>query len=406
MLPADAREHPKDCQCGVCHCDCGEPAPPGARFIHNHHGKVPRIRCRVCDQPAPEGPAHTRRRPSYDAATETFLCPPCGRATRRTPRRGPRREWLTGYCSICGDPFQYPPYNDQKRCKEHRTFAPRRARPPKAPLAAFLHQEWVRTRPPLSLVDIARKIGLSRSSLLNYLDGSTPTRPNLDKLRSAFGDRLPDVTADNERRREQARAIYPLSPQPGTPEFMAARRKAGAKMRGRPKTEEHIRKAMETRRATGELEVQSERLHTATQRLDWRARRVLRNRLRGNPSPSPELVRQWAEVASSGLAMSVEMILAAWRPLLVRCGLAASGGRPRAEARHVKMLEILAAKKLTPHAPKPQGFWPEVTPLLNKAAVDAAQRAGKPARRALTYASYTRWWSDHLPGCVECAELG
>jgi len=138
-----------------------------------------------------------------------------------------------------------------------------------------------------------------------------------------------------------------------------ARRKAGAAMRGRTLSVEHVRAIREGVVATGHDERLSERMKAWHARTDGKILSRLWGLFRRYPTPSREQIEARAERMAPRLEVSSVVVLEIWRPYLRRRGLwpEPSGGRKPLENRHLIVDQYMRARGLTHGQRKPRGFW-------------------------------------------------
>src|SRR3954454_15962678 len=340
----------------LCPCGCGGlPKTPGCEFLPGHHARVA--------ERTPRG--HLRPR---CASGGQKYCARCDAPLR--PGQGATRQGR--FCST--------------RCAR---IVERRLTRPEAEFNRFIYDRLLMSKTTIN--EFAKQIGLPRTTLRNILGGMCPTRPNLEKLQAFFGPALPVITSETERRRERANRMRERLPLPGTPKWQESRRRSGVSLRGRRQAPELVQKRMDARRASGGEVRAIELLRTQGQQPKARLLARLGSHLRSVPSPTIELIRQWAERDAGLEGLTSAAVLMLWRLTLQGRGLVPKGGRPRNDARRQLVERLMADFPRKADGDLADGFWPT--------ALDRVREAeGK--RAPATTESLRLWWADQpgIPG--------
>ena len=191
-----------------------------------------------------------------------------------------------------------------------------------------------------------------------------PPEHAYQRLREMFGDEVPQVVTETERRRAKARenaAVLNAAPQ--RIRFMRARQ-GGKAGRGRPKPEhsERMRKwhasapGQEHRRQL--VEEAGPRLHAFNETPHGRARLALGKYLDHNPDASVEELKSHGRIVAERLGLTFDELWAGWRPRLRQRGHKVGPGRSRLSDRKAAVDRDVATAKRGPDGQLPRGFWP------------------------------------------------
>jgi len=150
-----------------------------------------------------------------------------------------------------------------------------------------------------------------------------------------------------------------------------------------------LAKGVQTRWATGVYGRTLTRLQEVNGSKKAALVRGLGKRLGRTPTPSRELISEWAADTSERVGLAQSAVLAIWSPYLRRLGLVHAGGRGREEERCSRVRALMATWPRTRKG-LADGFW-------NEAA----------RREDMDYDSLKWWWKKHRPICQQyLAELG
>lgn len=252
-------------------------------------------------------------------------------------------------------------------------------RPADGPLPAFLWRLLCDEQ--ISQSALEKRVGVSRGTIGNLLNGRAPTERTYRRLRDALGDGVPEVETETTRRRKVASGW--------SPEFTAlgrapeARQRAAESMRGRkyPKRSEGVRRMIQERELAGGSWNRPDIVAWARS-PQGRMRGSLTQRLRGTPAPRKAELSKWASEVGARLDLSPEVVMAAWTPTLQERGLIPKKGRPPNDDRRLQVAELMAAEGWTlPSGRARRGFWP-------MAAAEVSRQEGK----AIDAAALKRWW--------------
>jgi hypothetical protein len=353
--------------------------------------------CRACGHSREYLTSRARTLTSHDATTGTFLCSRC------TKQNVPRLPRLERPCNNCRRPVRYLPSRPRKYCNQVCAKAHRwRLQVSKRPLAQFIYARWGDSD--LMLSPYARQIGLSPTCLRNVLRGHNPAQKTLDVLRATFGDALPSVVPDNDRRRAAADRARQFLPAPGSPAHRANARKGGLARNRQPRSPEQYRKMMATQTATGHVERSAVRFR-ALARTQWRrARTSLGAYLRWHPEASLAELREHATNAAPQFGMSAAGIWAEWQPLLRKYGLLDRGGHPPNEGRHQLIEGLKRDWPRTPTGKVKAGFWPGAARQVTEAERAEAQGQGKDPDEVKGWTSHglQEWYRRHTQEPGRC----
>jgi transcriptional regulator with XRE-family HTH domain len=234
----------------------------------------------------------------------------------------------TAICPICGKSFtlsyigpDHPGIYCSHRCVG---VSQRKYLTPPTPLGRFLFNRWRESG--LTMQDFSKTIGISPSTFSDYMKRARlPTNELLSRLRLIYGEALPGIPLDADRRRERGRQLYQ---QYG---HLAHTREAvqkGAKTRtGRKQSPEHTAKIVAAHTDSGHFARSAKRFNL-TNRWVRQARMTLFNRLRGANHPTETQLQQWTEQVAQRLQVPRAAVLAIWRPHLLKRRLIDTGGRP------------------------------------------------------------------------------
>src|SRR5207248_603644 len=113
---------------------------------------------------------------------------------------------------------------------------------------------------------------------------------------------------ESQRRAEHIKNVRPPLPSAGTPAFKKVHRKIGQTLKGRPKSETHIRRIIEVKHSKTVLDPETDQRITVHEAEAARLRRMgatdemrvirsINGRLRRTPSPAVDDLQQWVEHA-------------------------------------------------------------------------------------------------------------
>jgi len=239
----------------------------------------------------------------------------------------------------------------------------------------------------------ASMVGIAPATLTRWRQGkSVPVADAYERLRDLFGDEVPvlEETGTDRKRESALKGITVMNSAPAEVRRERARRGGEAGRGGRKP-----RRAVALRE---EYKSGSRARPSATHAPDvttpqGRARVSLGKYLRGNPFPSPEVLRGWAVEVSARIGLSEDEVIAAWRPKLRRWGLI-KGGRPSEESRHV-LVERLRAEHALPDGRVKWGFWRHAARMVRE---DEGTEIGGESLRV--------WWNEHADHCVRRNRAG
>ena len=292
-------------------------------------------------------------------------------------------------CEQCGERPLRP--ENQRYCGQvcaglARSFAIGRTVAP-TPFARFVDRKNRSLR--VTHNAFARMIGVSPATLTRWRQGkSVPILDAYERLRTLFGDEVPvlNETGTDRRRKQAPKNLMSLNSAPAELRKERARRGGVAGRGGR--------KSKRAAALREEYESGSRARPSATHAPDattpqGRARVSLGKYLRGNPFPSPDVLRGWAVDVSSRIGLSEEAVMATWRPKLRSWGLIKEG-RPTKETRHVLVEQLRADPKwaLADGSVK-SGFWRV-----------AARAVRKEEGSNIEGDSLRVWWNQHAEHCV------
>jgi hypothetical protein len=150
-----------------------------------------------------------------------------------------------------------------------------------------------------------------------------------------------------------------------------------------------LAKGVQTRWDRGVYNRTLANLHEANTSKKAALARGLGKRLGRTPTPSRELINEWAADTSERVGLAESAVLAIWKPYLQRRGLVHAGGRGREEERCTRLRALMASWPRTRKG-LADGFW-------NRAA----------QQEDMDYKSLKEWWRVHRPVCsTYLAELG
>jgi hypothetical protein len=181
------------------------------------------------------------------------------------------------------------------------------------------------------------------------------------------------------------------------------RAKANETRRGSTRKPEAIAKQVLTHETSPRWAAHMENLHARKGSPEWHARLFLARLLRITRQPSDELLHQWLIEAVASFKelgfekMTPEAMYSVWRRTLVKIGRLRPGGRPREEARHQIVIDLMAKRGLTPADSMPRGFWP--------VAFAAVRNAGEEGILD-SHEKLSSWWDNHKRSCFACLISG
>ena len=235
----------------------------------------------------------------------------------------------------------------------------------------------------------ARMIGVSPATLTRWRQGnSVPVADAYLRLRDLFGDEVPvlEKTGTDRKREAALKGITVMNSASAEVRRDRARRGGQAGRGGRkPKRAAALRE---------EYESGSRARPSATDAPDvsapqGRARVSLGKYLRGNPFPSPDVLRGWAVDVSMRTGLTPDEVMDTWRPKLRSWGLIKEG-RPTNETRHVRVEQLRSDPKWAlADGNVKSGFWRA-----------AARTVRKEEGSNIRGESLRVWWNQHGEHCV------
>lgn len=233
----------------------------------------------------------------------------------------------------------------------------RRHKVAKSPLAQLIFDAWRESGQALNAY--ARLLGLRcPATLRNLIRGRNPTDRTYEQLRATFGERLPLLVTESERRRQRFAAIRPMSL--AAMHAPAAKAKSAASRRGLKRSPEAIANQLASARLSGRWRNSVEAMTRYQRTPRGKSLAALRMFLRFTPKPSNHDVQQWTDATAGKLGLTPEAVRALWRQTLVQRGLRQAGGRPARDRRY-KLVD-LAMKRWpkTPGGYLADGFWDKI----------------------------------------------
>jgi hypothetical protein len=227
----------------------------------------------------------------------------------------------------------------------------RLSRRPDGVFNAFVYERWRDSG--LTVSAFAREIGVAGSRIRSILAGKRPTDDTVAALHGVYGTAVPAAESWTDQLRKKARRnIREYFPEPGSEMFAENRRKSAAKLRGRSMDPTAIQRSVETKRATGALAREADRLRELGPRDRTRVLRSLLGYLHRFPEPKWPTVRKWAIEVGAVHSWPSEAVLRLWRPQLEKRKLWPRGGAPTKQARW-DLLATLVKQRADPSA----AFW-------------------------------------------------
>jgi hypothetical protein len=352
---------------GFCGCGCGERVlTPGAGFRHGHYA-------RTAESRALHAARSTKR--------AEFRCQNCRRRVPEFESHKGKRKYCGPWCKLVKS-SNLPDRNGMNDLQKR------------------LFDEMVDRGK--GIQPLAREIGIKGSTVRMWLKtpGRTLNERDMRLLADHYGIPFNQAIAEAggltaEKRmakvgRENAARYFPKV---GTEEDRALRRKGGLAQRGKKKPRDAVERGLDTRRKNGDFDRWLAARKAASQSPKGRVTSSLIARLRHEPAPSPEKLRDWAADEARRRGLLPEAVYAIWRPHLQRGGLASTRGRKRLQARHGVIVGEMTRRGLTPADRMPKGFWTQT--LEEIARVERSKAPDDPE-------SVRQWWIDHKLSCLSC----
>lgn len=372
VVPQPARE-----QLPLCACGCGNQVlTPGSRYRQGHHSRDAR---RWIDGsilailPPPERRHCAACGKTFTPESERTRCcsKPCAaRLGGQAPK--PSRRVVRRLCAIADCPNPVRSADGHYCSRRHADAAKRQGRTPKGELGKFLRRRWEESR--LNLKDFSASIGINRTTVGALMEDHLPTDVTLAKLQAAYGDDLPPTETETDRRRRHGRELQAEFGDRGRTK--AAGRKISASLAGRPKSPEHIASVVTSKRENGALARHSERFSEWSASSGGRIVHALFGYLRHSRRPTTGEIRNRAAEVAPRYGLSVDSVLAEWRPHLRERGLwPSAGGRP-AQIDYARVHDLKQAGKK----------WIQIGALIGKdpEVIKAGYRRWRRAARSLT----------------------
>ena len=249
-------------------------------------------------------------------------------------------------------------------------------------LAGFLRDEMLREQ--ITAAELGRRLGVPHGVLTSWLRGAMPTETNLAKLRMAYGSRLPLVTSDTERRRNQARANHQVAV--AALQTQEARARNAAARRGRPNPA--LSATMRAKAAAAKASGRTYGPGHGAKPPRWRAMIALGHLMRSNTRPSRSVLEVRAADVGGRLGVSADTVLGWWRPSLQAAGLKRMGRPPKKERCW------LIRRLLQEYAPTGRVGWGQWAQIRRQ--VNAAE--DRPAKGPEVDAE--EWWKEHKRACT------
>jgi hypothetical protein len=265
----------------------------------------------------------------------------------------------------------------------------------------------------LTMSGFAREMAVGQPDLSRWFchKDTTLAEKNLRRLAQGLNIAFERAVIENggetyeQRRAKNARALG--ANYTSHEERQARARKLGLGWKGKRKPRDAIERMLATQEANGTSKRAVAGLKAASERPSLQIIHCLFGRLRHTSPPSleqlrdsPELRREWAgrlqewaEQVALQRKETRDVILAHWRPHLMRLGLVSKAGAKFKQARHDLIVELLATRGLKPAGPIPLIFWDDALPEVEEIEGEKAP---------LTSESLRQWWYDHKPSCLSC----
>jgi transcriptional regulator with XRE-family HTH domain len=248
----------------------------------------------------------------------------------------------------------------------------RRGPPAPTPFARFL---WIKLEEEhLSQRIFARQLGVTPATVTRWLQGAAPPEAAYERLRARYGESVPMVTTETERRRVKAREnAAKLNSAPA--QVRASRARAGGRA-GRGKTKPDHSNRMRawyaspagTEHRLRLVEIDGPRLTEAVTTPHGRSLVALGKFLDHNPDASEERLRAHAGVVAERLSLTLDEVWAGWRPRLRRRGFQIGPGRPPNLDDKASVDREIAKARPGRAGKLPSGFWPQMAVKLGRQA--------------------------------------
>lgn len=233
-----------------------------------------------------------------------------------------------------------------------------------------------------SQAEVARLAGVSRPSICRISRGAVPTAGTLERLRAAFGDRIPEITTETARRSEQAYLL--LAAHGHKARSASARAKQAEKQRGKARPAQSAAMVRYYARS-GSTRPEGNALIQFVRSVEGRALISLGKFLRATPKPSQGQLDDWARRTANRLGLSMSEIELVWRATLQDRGLKKRRGRDPLDKRRDLVEGVMTTWPRTPSGRLVAGFWPR-----------AARRVREEEARAISADDLRTWYRDHI----------